>query len=513
VNTSAVSTALKPGTLAGAMALGVGGGLLFAFGAQRISPMAAVAGIAGIGFILLLLRIPLLGLTVLAAMIPVERFGRLTDDTATFTISIMRILGMLVVFAIVASHLRNRRPVIIGTPLVLWCVCVGFALVSMTYSTDIEGGIAIASGEFGNILFLFAIANLVYADNIEELLSRARLAILVWLVSSTMMALYSIGDWHFGSGVAGGIPINEVDPQAGAQLTKYRWATVWQDTAEASLGGLPLRRSMGPTSHAAVFGINLLMSLPFFIYALRSDRFRGATRALMAVGLMASCYCILLTNTRAVMVFAALTMMLCVFWGLLQIRRWMIVGGFIGIVLVIAVMPADVFNRAFDLSNYTVANSEAIRVRLDYYQAGLRAISDHWLAGVGVGNSHVMLEYLKNPIGGRSTMHNIYLQTALDVGVFGLSVFLCFVGTLLLWANRVARVLRHVDDGDDYRLVVAIRVMMVIVLLFGLQVDVFFFPLKAWWLAAGIVIALHVRLGRPDFTAAIPINYPMARNT
>jgi hypothetical protein len=32
---------------------------------------------------------------------------------------------------------------------------------------------------------------------------------------------------------------------------------------------------------------------------------------------------------------------------------------------------------------------------------------------------------------------------------------------------------------------------MLTVIIFGFQVDVFFFPLKAWWLIASIVVALH----------------------
>ena len=502
MNISHLSTARQPAALVSAACIGVGGGLVFAFGAEWSSPLVAVAAFAGVGFVMLLLRVPLLGLYALAAMVPVERFGRLTDDTATFEISIMRVVGTLIFIVIVVSNVLRRRPVIIGLPLLLWCACVAFALASLTYSTDVQGGIQVASGEVGNILFLFAIANLVGADSREEMFERANATILVWLVACTLVAVYSIGDWHFGSGASGGIPIDSVDPQAGAQLATHRWSTVWQDTAETRLSGLPLRRSMGPTSHAAVFGINLLMSLPFFIYALRSTRTRGVLRALLLVGLLATVYCMLLTNTRAVIVFAVLTLGLCAFWGLLRIRGWMSVGALAGELLAFALIPADVVNRAFDPKNYVVANSEAIRVRLDYYDAGLRAIKDHWLTGVGVGNRKVMLTYLRNPIEGRSTMHNFYLQTALDTGLFGLAIFLCFLVSLLRWTSGVARALRRDHRGDEYLLVLAIQIMMVTVLLYGLQVDVFFFPLKAWWLSAGIVVAMHTRLARANRDAA-----------
>jgi hypothetical protein len=35
---------------------------------------------------------------------------------------------------------------------------------------------------------------------------------------------------------------------------------------------------------------------------------------------------------------------------------------------------------------------------------------------------------------------------------------------------------------------------MLTVIIFGFQVDVFFFPLKAWWLIASIIVAFHKRL-------------------
>ena len=99
-------------------------------------------------------------------------------------------------------------------------------------------------------------------------------------------------------------------------------------------------------------------------------------------------------------------------------------------------------------------------------------------------------------------MHNFYLQTALDTGLFGLAIFLCFLVSLLRWTSGVARALRRDRRGDEYLLVLAIQIMMVTVLLYGLQVDVFFFPLKAWWLSAGIVVALHTRLARANRDAA-----------
>ncbi len=477
---------------AGPLALLVGamGGAVFVMGSAQASPIIGLAALAGSGLFLLLLRNPVLGFYMLAAMVPIERFGRLSDDTAAFEISIMRLLGVFAFVALIVHKVMRGLPILITAPLIFWTIYVAFALSSLYYTTDVEGGVQIASGAFGNVLFLVTMSSLAYADSFMEMLRRATLAINLWLLASTAVCAYSIYDWHFGSGAVGGIPIDSVDPQAGAQLLEHRWSTVWLDTAEQGLSELSLRRSMGSTSHAAVFGINLLMSLPFFIYSIRVSR-EMTFRGLMLVGLIATLYCLLLTNTRSVILIAAPTLGFCMLRGLIPVRGWMILAGIAAGGASLMILPPDIFNRILNIQNYAVENSEAMRIRLDYWEAGFRAILDHWIMGVGVGNSKVMLSYLRNPIEGHSTMHNIYLQTALDVGVFGWMFFVGFIGLVLVRTERLRRRLMCQEHIDAYWLATAAEVLMLTVLVFGCQVDVFFFPLKGWWLITSIVVALH----------------------
>jgi hypothetical protein len=480
---------------AGPLALLVGliGGLVLTIGSAQASPVMALAGLVGVGLVLLLLRDPVLGFYLLAAMVPIERFGRFSDDTAVFEISIMRVVGMVVFVILVTHRLVRGLPIIITAPLILWTTYVAIALISLTYSSDMKGGQQIASGAVGNILFLLTMSSLVYADRFEEMIRRAKIAIICWLFASMAICAYSIYDWHFGSGGVGGIPIDSVDPQAGAQLLEHKWSTVWMDTAEEGLSGLSLRRSMGSTSHAAVFGINLLMSIPFLIYIAKTSR-EIAMKGLLLLGLGATLYCLLLTNTRAVILVAIPTFGLCMLRGLIPFRGWMILAGLAAGGASLFFLPADIFDRILNTSNYAVGNSDALRVRLEYWEAGFRAILDHWATGVGVGNRLVMLSYLRNPIPGHSTMHNIYLQTALDVGLFGWLAFIGFVGLVLFQTERLLLRLARQGPSDAYWLVISAEALMLTVIIFGFQVDVFFFPLKAWWLIASIIVAFHKRV-------------------
>jgi O-antigen ligase len=480
---------------AGPLALLVGliGGLVLTIGSAQASPVMALAGLVGVGLVLLLLRDPVLGFYLLAAMVPIERFGRFSDDTAVFEISIMRVVGMVVFVILVIHRLVRGLPIIITAPLILWTTYVAIALISLTYSSDMKGGQQIASGAVGNILFLVTMSSLAYADRFEDMIRRAKIAIICWLFASMAICAYSIYDWHFGSGAVGGIPIDSVDPQAGAQLLEHKWSTVWMDTAEERLSGLSLRRSMGSTSHAAVFGINLLMSIPFFIYIMKTSR-EIAMKGLMLLGLGATLYCLLLTNTRAVILVAIPTFGLCMLRGLIPFRGWMILAGLAAAGASLFFLPADIFNRIFNINNYEVGNADALRVRLEYWEAGYRAILDHWATGVGVGNRLVIFSYLRNPIAGHSTMHNIYLQTALDVGLFGWLAFIGFVGLVLFQTEKLVLRLRRQGPSDAYWLVISAEVLMLTVIIFGFQVDVFFFPLKAWWLIASIIVAFHKRV-------------------
>jgi hypothetical protein len=106
-------------------------------------------------------------------------------------------------------------------------------------------------------------------------------------------------------------------------------------------------------------------------------------------------------------------------------------------------------------------------------------------------------------------MHNIYLQTALDVGVFGWLVFIGFIGLVLFQTERLVLRLKHQGPSDAYWLVIAAEVLMLTVIIFGFQVDVFFFPLKAWWLIASIAVAFHRRVFRPVASSADVTRKPL----
>lgn len=450
------------------------------------SPMVLMAlGFAApIGIITL--RWPFFGIAFLTFLLPLERMQRFTDDTTEFTISIMRIVALSTLGVILLHKIIGKKKILWDRSWILYAGYVVIASLGLFFSSD-PGGTKRAIGTIGaNCIFLFMYLNFFQTRRqIYTILA-------VWLAANGLAVAYSTYDWHLGSGRSDGIQM-EIDPGKGAQTTENRWSTVWQDRAEwETLGGEALRRSMGPTSHAAVYGINLIMTIPFLVYFIQRSQRNVWKTAGYTLLLAFTLYNVMLTNTRAVMLQAGFTCVLSLFYGLFRLRTPHILLAIIVGLVGLAIMPKDIFNRILDIDNYDLENSAAMRVRLEYWKAGMRIIDDNWLVGMGVGNEKEIPKYVKgNLTAEKSTVHNTFIQFFLEVGVFGWLLFYSFIGCMLYYAIRAAKTFRRFPDWRfEYYLLLAIQVAMISVLVFGLQVDVFLFPLKGWWLLATIATVL-----------------------
>ena len=152
--------------------------------------------------------------------------------------------------------------------------------------------------------------------------------------------------------------------------------------------------------------------------------------------------------------------------------------------------PGAVYKRIFDLSNYTYARSSTLQTRMAYWEAGTKIIQQNWLTGVGLGNQLAVpaLASVKGP--DESTVHNEYLETMIETGLLGWVIFFGFAGYLLHLGFVGAALVRR-RDPERYWFLVACQIAMISVLVFAVQVDVFHFPLKGWWLVAGLTWAAN----------------------
>lgn len=464
---------------------GAAGCLLVLLGVET-SPALSLAAVLAAILLVVLIRRPILGLLLLAAVIPLERMGRFTDDATMQTISVMRGLGMLALGAILIHGLIRKRRFTFGAAFLLYAAYAALSVLSISHTGDLPGTARGTGMIVGNLLFFFVVINLVRDRTVADQ------AILIWLAATVVLGLYSSYDWHLGSGAHGTVISGEIDPGRGVQETENRWSTVWEDRAELeSLSGKDLRRSMGPTSHAAVWGINLVLTIPFFFYLQRFRRGR-IDQTLLVAGAGIVLYNVFLTNTRAAILLMVGVIALCAARRLFQAHRGHVAAGILIIATLLVAMPRDIYNRVLELSNYTTQQSASLRVRLAYWDAGVRIIGDHWLTGIGVMNERAVPEYVRVQAPDATTVHNEFLQTFMEVGVLGGAAFFGFVGLLLWYSFAAAREFRRRAGMErEYWLMVACQIGMMAVLVYGLQVDVFHFPLKGWWLLAGITVVLY----------------------
>jgi len=141
-----------------------------------------------------------------------------------------------------------------------------------------------------------------------------------------------------------------------------------------------------------------------------------------------------------------------------------------------------------------VLKSASLRIREEYFFAGINAFLDSWFIGHGVANENIVPVYLSSwsTAPSKTTVHNEYLQTLMELGIVGFFFLFSFVGTLLAYCFSIERRLkRMIDTEQEIYLVNAIKIAMISTLIYGVQVEVFHFPLKGWWLLAGITVFLH----------------------
>jgi O-antigen ligase len=453
-----------------ACVVGLAAGVLLVLTSTATSPLMALLLFVGLVVALGVLANPTWGMLLTAAVIPIERLGRFTDDSSMYTFSLMRVVGLLALGSFLLHALVKKWKLNFGTAFLLYSSYLSLAILTVTYTTDQLGTVRACGAIVGNLMFFFLIVNVVRGWRL------ANAVVVAWLGVSVLIGLYTIYDWHSGSGAI---------EESRIGVTETRLSTVWVDKSEwESLRGV--RRAMGTTSHAAVYGINMILTLPFLLYFVRAlDK---PKLKLVAFGsLVVVVFNILLTNTRAAILLAGLVLTLCLVWGLIRFKRsWVVPALLVGATLLVFV-PNSIYKRVLDISNYSFERSGTFRIRMEYWNAGLKVAEENWLTGVGVGNQNAIPKHIKGLGPKQTTVHNEYLQTFIEVGVLGWVLFFSFVGLLLWQARQAAAVFRQRGDArDKYWFMVACQIAMISVLVYGIQVDVFHFPLKGWWLVAGL---------------------------
>ncbi|MBM3788369.1 MAG: O-antigen ligase family protein [Acidobacteria bacterium] len=465
----------KPVTFSSLIAAPIAGGVV-AVSAQ-LSPWAGIGGVVGIFVLIAMFISPTASLMAVSASLPLERIGRVTEDFSSFTISLSRIVGLLSLGALLVHVLLLRRKLVFGLALWMYAGYTAIALCGIGWALQPSDAIRDSQRIIGNLLFFFLIINLITK------FSLVRLGIMTWLLASAGSSIYGIYQYHFGSTIA--------ENQMGS--TTQRFTGVVEDDAETSTLGAKVKRAYGTTSHPGLFGLNLTMTIPFFGWIMRGQP--GYRKAFWFALLCVCCYGIAISNTRFTFIIAGVILLITLVRGLWQFQPITHVAIVAAGIAAFPFIPSDIYMRAFDPSLYSADKSNAIRIRFKMLDKSLDILSDHWVLGIGVGNQDIVPAMITDEQGGRITpdglkasAHNEFVWTAVEVGVFGWLLHWGFVALIVASAFRAgAKLKRIASEQDQYWFLVAAQTMLLCVPFYGVQSEVFHYPLKGWWFVAGIV--------------------------
>lgn len=468
---------------------GLTGGPFFVALASLSSPFAAAAAVAASVLAGAIVIWPSLGFFLTAAVVPLERIGRLTDDSSMYGFSLMRAVGLITLAGVLLHRMLLRQPLKVSRPLVLYAGYVAVGLLTLSYTTDWAYGVRAAAAALGNLMFLFVVTNVVRSTG------QARTAIVCWLAATAAIGIFTIYQWHNPAAV-----ISEDRFQSTGERTgDERFSTVLSDKSEYQLLD-ETPRALGSTSHPAVYGINVILTLPFYAYLFRTERTRWM-RAVVLLGGAVACYNIVLTNTRAAVITLGVALTLIVVTGLVRLSVRLILAGAVVAALCLPLAPASLYNRIFSASSYTVAGSDTLRARFLYWTEALSILTDgnNWAFGIGLGNQSELPRRLSARIymPPNSTVHNEYLQSLMETGFAGYALLIAFMASLYRRCVNGERQQRMGGDHATADIMAAARVAFLCVLFYGTQVDVLHFPLKGWWLAMGLAIVVSEMTTRP----------------
>lgn len=459
------------------------------------SPVVAALGVAGFVLACAMMLSPTFAVLVLCLSIPFERLGRLTNDADAVAVSLGRILGILALASLLLHAALRKRKLYFGRPFYLYAGYAFMALMSYVWAYSPEETFRECFRILGNLIFFFLIVNVVRSY------PAVRTAAIVWLLASMLAGVYSLTDYY----LAKSSPVTE----ATMGLTGNRFNTVVNDEAEIRTLGQSVMRLYGPTAHPTLFGLNMTMAVPFFVWAIRA-RPRWAEKLFWAGGLMIATLCIFLSNTRAVVLLILFTVLFCVWRGLWRLSAQAAVGLLAVALIVAAVIPEDVYRRSLDPALYTTAKGDSLRVRFKFWVKSWELVQKTWLHGIGAGNQTTLVKMVTDEqtgyltsVGTRASAHNEYIWVMVEVGILGYLFHWGFVGVATISSFRAGALFRRQHAQEQQLFAIACQTLMVGVLLFAVQSEVFHYPLKGWWLAAALSCSL-VDIARAQQVGKLP---------
>ncbi len=343
---------------------------------------------------------------------------------------------------------------------VAWLPWVGLALIGLTWvSRRISRGYFTRwTGVEIPSLMLVGMAVVGYCISVDPGLSKARL----WNIVLDLAVFFGLANglrparqlrWVVGGLVAGALGVGALS-LLGTDWDMVRffdipWLYERLPTLIRGLPGSGIAMGDNDLINPRWVGITMGVLVPVLLaaaFAMRERWLRGlaALAAVLATGIL------LLSQTLQGMLGLAAGIFFLLIW---RSRWWLLLILPVGLLLLggwYLLGPARVGEILFSLKNPI---GIAVVLRLDIWSRALAMIGDMPFTGIGL-NTYPLVQwhfYPGNLLGPEPHAHNLYLQTALDMGLPGLAAFGWF---FIAWGARVWRNAQK-GAGRAYNLLLA----------------------------------------------------------
>ncbi len=237
-----------------------------------------------------------------------------------------------------------------------------------------------------------------------------------------------------------------------------------------------------------LFGGYMLSIIPSFL------AIPFINKKLLSVSVIAgllSVAAMVLTGCRGAYIgfFFAFITLVCITYKLLQPKLQKlfttIVGIFALITSFIIVSTASLRARIFSI--FAMRSDSSNSFRFNVYQSSFQMFKDNWLLGIGCGNQNfreIYGLYMKTGFDALSA-YNIYLETAVESGIFALAAFLSFLGANIYKAVKFI----FSSKTTDSVFVLCALLSIIGILTHGFVDTVFFRPQIqfTFWIMIGII--------------------------
>lgn len=216
--------------------------------------------------------------------------------------------------------------------------------------------------------------------------------------------------------------------------------STWQDTSNLNPEDV-ISRVYGTLKplNPNLYGGYLVCGLPVVIGSVFYFLYKKSYKLLLfsALSCLCVCYSILQTGCRGaylsmILVFGLVFLLSAkFFWNTYKKIYISIISG-ATLLMIFALTFVNSLRLRF-LSIFAMRNDSSNSFRFNVYHSSLEMFKDNWLLGIGVGNKNfreIYGLYMKTGFDALSA-YNIYLETAVESGIFALISFVAFLGKLI----------------------------------------------------------------------------------